>query len=53
MEEEIKPRTDRNGSLWKEIEEKAKSDSELTEKLKTANRVIERYSEALQRLADS
>jgi hypothetical protein len=53
MEEKAKPRDDRHGPLWAELQEKAKDDPELSEQLEAARRVIERYSETLQRLADS
>jgi hypothetical protein len=53
VEEKAKSENDRRSPLWTELQEKAKDDPELAEKLETARRVIERYSEALQRLADS
>lgn len=53
MEEKAKPNNDRHSRLWAEIHEKAKDDPELVQKLEVAKRVMERYSETLQRLADS
>jgi hypothetical protein len=53
MEEKGKPRDDRHGPLWAEPQEKAKDDPELAKQLEAARRVMERYSETLQRLADS
>ena len=45
MEEKAKPGTDRHSPIWVELQEKAKDDPELAEKLEVAKRVIERYSE--------
>jgi|HubBroStandDraft_5_1064220.scaffolds.fasta_scaffold2861968_1 hypothetical protein len=53
MEEKTKTGNDRHGPLWTELQKKAKDDSELAEHLEAAERVIERYSETLQWLADS
>jgi len=53
MEEKAKPATDRDSPLWVELEEKAKDDPELAKHLEVAKSVMERYSETLQRLADS
>ena len=53
MEEKAKPRDDRRGLLWTELQEKAKDDPELAKHLEAARRVMERYSETLERLADS
>jgi hypothetical protein len=53
MEEKAKPRDDRHGLLWTELQEKAKDDPELAKHLEAAKRVMERYSETLERLADS
>ena len=53
MEEKAKPATDRNSPLWLELQEQAKDDPELAKHLEVAKRVMERYSETLQQLADS
>jgi hypothetical protein len=53
MEEKAKPRDDRRGLLWTELQEKAKDDPEFSEQLEAAKRVMEKYSETLERLADS
>jgi len=53
MEEKAKPVTDRNSPLWLKLQEKAKDDPELAKRLEIAKRVMERYNETLQRLADS
>ena len=53
MEEKAKPHDDRHGPHCAELHEKAKDDPELAKQLEAAKRVIERYSETLQRLADS
>ena len=53
MEEKGKPDTDRHSLLWLELQEKAKDDPELAEKLEVAKSVMKRYSKTLQRLADS
>jgi hypothetical protein len=53
MEEKAKPRDDRRCLLWTELQEKAKDDPELSEQLEAAKRVMEKYSETLERLADS
>ena len=39
--------------LEDEANERAKDDPEFADKLKVAKRIVERYSEALQRLANS
>jgi hypothetical protein len=44
---------DNDLSSESEIEEKAKDDPELKEKIRLARQVMEKYSDALQRLADS
>jgi len=53
MEEKAKFRENRHGSLWTQLQEKAKDDPELARHLEIAQDVIERYSETLERLADS
>lgn len=53
MKEKVKLENDLRSPLWRELQEKAKDDSELAGKLEASQRVIERYSETLQRLADS
>ena len=53
MEEKAKPDHDRHSKIWAELQEKAKDDPELAGKLEASKRVTERYSEALQKLADS
>jgi hypothetical protein len=53
MEERAKPRADHHGPPWTEIQEKAKDDPDLAKQMEAARRVMERYSETLQRLADS
>jgi len=53
MEEKAKPDNDRHGPLWTELMEKAKDDPQLAEQLEAAKHVMEKYSETLQKLADS
>ena len=53
MEDKAKTDNHRYTLLSEELQKKAKDDPELARKLATAEHVIERYSEALQRLADS
>jgi hypothetical protein len=53
VEEKAKPDTNRHSPLWLELQEKAKDDPELAKQLEVAKSVMERYSETLQRLADS
>ena len=53
MEEKAKIPEDRNSPLWTERWEKAKDDPELARKLDAVERVMDRYSETFQRLADS
>jgi hypothetical protein len=53
VDEKAKPDTDRNSPRWLELQEKAKDDPELAAKVEVAKRVLERYREALQQLADS
>lgn len=53
MEEKAKPDTERNSPLWLELQEKAKDDPELAKQLEVAKSVMERYSDTLQKLADS
>jgi len=51
VEDKAKQIDDRRSQIWAELLEKAKDDPELAEKLKVAQNVTERYSEAFQRLA--
>jgi hypothetical protein len=53
VEEKAKPDHDRHSPLWTELLEKAKDDPELAAHMEAAKSVMERYSETLQRLADS
>ncbi len=53
MKEKAKPDDDRRSRIWVELQEKAKDDPQLAEQIVAAKRVMERYSETLQRLADS
>jgi hypothetical protein len=53
VEEKAKPDNVRHGRLWAELLEKAKDDPELAAHLEAAKRVIERYRDTLQRLAES
>jgi hypothetical protein len=53
VEEKAKPGTDRNSTLWLELQEKTKDDPELTRQLEVAKSVMEQYSDTLQKLADS
>jgi hypothetical protein len=53
VEEKAKPDTGHHSPLWLELQEKAKDDHELAGKLEVARRVMERYSDTLQKLADS
>jgi hypothetical protein len=53
MEDKAKTDNHRYTLLREDLQKKAKDDPELARKLATAGQVIERYSEALQRLADS
>jgi hypothetical protein len=53
MSDKTKPEIDRRGRPWTELVEKAKDDPELAKVVEAAQHVIERYSETLQRLADS
>jgi hypothetical protein len=53
MEERAKINEKCRSTRWAELEEKAKDDPQLAEQLKVAKRVMERYSDTLQRLADS
>ena len=52
MEDKAKQIDDRRSRIWTELQEKAKDDPELAEKLKVAQRVMEKYNETFQRLAD-
>ncbi len=53
VEEMAKTGNDRSGLLWTELPKKAKSDPEPAKYFEAAERVIETYSETLQRLSDS
>lgn len=53
MEEKTKKDNNPRSSRWADLEEMANSDPELTKKLETAKRIIDRYHDALERLADS
>ena len=53
MEETAKTGNDCQGLLGIELQEEAKDDPELAKQLEAAKQVMERYSETLQRLADS
>ncbi len=53
MEEKAKHGDDRHSQIWAELHEKAKDEPQLADMLEVAKRVMERYSETLQRLADS
>ncbi len=53
MEEKAKTPEDRHGPLWIELREKTKDDPKLAKMLDTAEQVMDRYRETLQRLADS
>lgn len=52
VEDKAKQIDDRRSRIWTELQEKAKDDPELAEKLKVAQRVMEKYNETFQRLAD-
>lgn len=52
MEDKAKQTHGSQSQIWTELQEKAKDDPELAKKLKVAQCVLERYSEAFQRLAD-
>jgi hypothetical protein len=53
VEEKAKLDNARHSPLWVELQEEAKDDPELASQLEAANRVIERYRDTLQRLAES
>jgi hypothetical protein len=53
VEEEAKPDNVRHSPLWVELQEKAKDYPELAAHMEAAKSVMERYSDTLQRLADS
>jgi hypothetical protein len=53
VEDKAKLDHDRHSPLWAELLEKAKDDQELAAHMEAAKSVMERYSETLQRLADS
>jgi hypothetical protein len=53
MEEKSNQEDKCHSPLWLELQEKAKDDPELSVQLEAAKHVMERYSETLQRLADS
>jgi hypothetical protein len=52
VEDKAKQIDDRRSRIWTELQEKAKDDPELAEKLKVAQRVMKKYNETFQRLAD-
>jgi hypothetical protein len=53
MEEKAKLPHAQHSALWLELREKAKNDPELSRILDAAEEVMVRYSDTLQRLADS
>jgi len=53
MKKTAKPGDNRHSQHRAELQEKAKDDPQLAQKLEVAKRVMERYSETLQKLADS
>ena len=53
MEEKAKSDDGRYGPLGPELQGQAKNDPEFAKKMEAARRITERYSDALQRLADS
>jgi len=53
MEEQAKRTEDRKGLHGIEAEEWAKNDPEFSKQLEAAKKIMEEYSETLQRLADS
>jgi hypothetical protein len=53
MEEEANISDEQASRRWAERIEKAKGDPELVAQLEAAKHVMEKYSETLQRLADS
>jgi hypothetical protein len=53
IEDKANPRGRVHGPLWTEFQEQAKNDPELAKKLQVAERIAEKYSDALQRLAES
>jgi hypothetical protein len=52
VEEKMKNSPERPNSAWVELQKNAKDDPEAAERLKAAQHVIEKYGEALRRLAD-
>ncbi|MFY9855657.1 MAG: hypothetical protein WAK26_17440 [Terracidiphilus sp.] len=52
MEDKAKQTEDSRSQTWAELHEKAKDDPEFAEKLKVAQRVIDKYSETFQQLAN-
>jgi hypothetical protein len=53
MEEKAKISRGHHSPLWMELKEKAKDDPELARMLDVAEEVMTRYSDTLQKLADS
>jgi hypothetical protein len=53
MEEKTKTDNSPRSSRWAELEERAKDDPQLARRIEVAKQVMERYSDTLQRLADS
>jgi hypothetical protein len=53
MEEKAKPGNTHTCPLGPELQDQTKTDLEFAKKVQTAERIAERYSDALQRLADS
>jgi hypothetical protein len=50
--EKAKAESDCRSPKWKEMQEKAPGDAELSERQNIAKHMIERYGDALRRLAD-
>jgi hypothetical protein len=53
MAKKTKKDDGRHGSLWTELQKKAKNDPELATHIEAVKRAIERYSDTLKQLADS
>lgn len=53
VKEETRTADDRHGPLWLELQQQAERDPELAKHLAAAKRVMEQYSDTLERLADS
>jgi hypothetical protein len=52
LKDKAKAETDCHNQKWKEMQEKAPRDPELAERQKIAKHMIERYGDALRRLAE-